>query len=77
MAKEDEILRSFLAHPLLKEEYQLNENDLPNTIEEGMRSSIPIVLAITTIVKGVQRKPVTSDTDLQRQIFTILNSKSL
>ncbi len=75
MAKEDEILKTFMAHPLLREVYGLNENSLPNSIEEGMKSEIPIVLAITNIVKGVQRKPITSDNDLQRQVLAILNNK--
>ena len=77
MAKEDEILKSFMAHPLLKEEYGLTENDLPQTIEAGMKSNIPIVLAITNIVKTIQRKQANSDNDLQRQIFEILNKKSV
>ena len=77
MAKEDEILKSFMAHPLLKEEYGLTESDLPQTIEAGMKSNIPIVLAITNIVKTIQRKQANSDNDLQRQIFEILNKKSV
>ena len=77
MTKEDEILRSFMEHPLLREKYELKEEQLPNTVEEGMKSPIPIVLAITNIVKGVQRKPEVSDQDLQRQLFAILNSNAL
>jgi|GEM_PF-4734670 len=77
MVKEDEILKSFMAHPILQEEYGLTTNDLPQTVEEGMRSNVPIVLAITNIVKGMQRRPVTSDNELQRQVFEILNKKAL
>ena len=77
MAKEDEILTSFMAHPLLKETYGLTDDDLPQTIEEGTKSTIPIIMAITTIIKGIQRRPVVSDNDLQRQILTILNNNAL
>jgi hypothetical protein len=77
MAKEDEILRDFMAHPLLQDTYGIDANDLPGTIEEGLKSNIPIILAITTIVKGVQRRPITSDNDLQRQVITILNNSPL
>lgn len=75
MAKEDEILKSFMAHPLLKEEYGLSDDDLPQTIEAGMKSNVPIILAISNIVKNIQRKQVNSDNELQRQVFEILNKK--
>ena len=77
MAKEDYILRSFMAHPILKEVYKIEDNDLPQTVEEGIKSRHPVIMAIAHIVKGVQRLPFTSDHDMQRQVLTILNNNAV
>ena len=77
MTKEDEILKSFMAHPLLKENYGIKEDELPNTVEAGMKSQHPIIVAISNIVKGQQRIPATTDNEIQRQLFEILNRTAL
>jgi hypothetical protein len=77
MAKEDEILTAFMSHPLLKEKYGIKEEELPNTIKNGMSSKYPIIVAITNIVKGQQRIPAVTDSEIQRQLFEILNKTAL
>jgi hypothetical protein len=73
MAREDELLKSFMAHEILKEKYNIDEAELPKTIEEGMKSKHPIIVAITNIVKGVQKAPASTDNEIASQLFQILN----
>lgn len=77
MLKEDQILIAFMEHPILKTKYGINENELPRNIEAGMKSKHPIIVAISNIVKGTQKTPVTTDTEIQRQLFEILNRIAL
>lgn len=77
MVKEDQILIAFMEHPLLKTKYGLNEDELPRNIEMGMKSKHPIIVAITNIVKGIQKVPATTEVELQRQLFEILNRTAL
>lgn len=77
MAKEDEILKSFMAHPLLSDEYNIPESELPQNILEGIRSEHPIIQAIATIIKETQRPGGATESDLQRQVFNLLSKKPL
>jgi hypothetical protein len=77
MIKEDQLLKAFMAHPLLKDKYGISEDELPNNIETGMKSKHPIIVAITNIVKDIQKAPAATDADIQRQLFTILNRTAL
>jgi hypothetical protein len=77
MVREDQILKAFMANPLLKNKYGILEEELPNNIETGMKSKHPIIVAITIIVKGIQKSPVTTDVEIQRQLFEILNRTAL
>jgi hypothetical protein len=77
MLKEDQILIAFMEHPILKTKYEIDENELPRNIEEGMKSKHPIIVAISNIVKGTQKIPVTTDAEIQRQLFEILNRTAL
>jgi len=75
MAKEDELLTAFLNHRILVEKYKISASDLPKTIEDGMKSTVPIIAAITNIVKGIQRRPIISDNELQKQVIDLINRK--
>ena len=77
MAKEDDILKSFLKHPVLAEKYEISEADLPSNVGDGINSKIPIIQAISFIVKNLEKRPQITDKDLQTQIIQILNNAAL
>lgn len=77
MAKEDDLLCTFMSHPILKEVYEIPEDELPKNVEEGLASEYPIIQTIATIVKLVQRKSGATDEEIKRQVFLILNSKAI
>ncbi len=73
MARKDEIFKNFISHELLKSKYELNMDDVPNTIREALSSDEPIIKAIALIVEGSDGlKPVT-DKVLRNQVTQFLN----
>ena len=58
MAKKDNLIKAFLADPLLKEKYDFNADSI-NTLAEAEVSDIPIVRVIAKIVKSGQVDQVT------------------
>lgn len=73
MAKKDDILRSFLAHELLKHKYNLKNEDLPSTTWEALQSDIPIIKAIALIVEGLDGPSIVTDAVLRNQVTQFLN----
>lgn len=52
MNKEDKMLRLLLSDKRLSSYYEFDPEDY-NTIQEALRSNIPIVVAIAKIIKGI------------------------
>lgn len=73
MARKDDILKSFLTHELLEFKYGLNQNDLPSTIREALKSDKPIIKAIAIIVEGLDGTTVITDSGLRNQVTQFLN----
>ena len=77
MARQDEILRNFLNHSLIKEKYSINNVNESFTIENGIKSKDPIINAISYIVKNLEKNPPITDKDLQTQIIQLLNNSAI
>jgi len=73
MARKDKILRSFLTHELLKNKYELKQEELPKTVREALNSDIPIVKAIALIVEGLDGTTTITDSALRNQVTQFLN----
>ena len=73
MARQDEILRSFLQHPIISSKYEITDIKPSITVEEGIVSDKAIVRSISTIVKNLEKQSPISDKDLQTQILQLLN----
>ena len=74
MARKDEILKSFLTHELLETKYELEIEDLPQTVREALNSDIPIVKAIALIVEGLEKSPTATDNELRNSVLQFLNT---
>jgi hypothetical protein len=73
MARKDEILKSLLKHQLLQDKYDLNQDSLPKTVREALKSKITIVKAIALIVEGLDGSAPITDSVLRIQITQFLN----
>ncbi|MES2478297.1 MAG: hypothetical protein V4561_04375 [Bacteroidota bacterium] len=73
MARKDEILKSFLTHPLLETKYEIPKEELPATIREAIKSEIPIIHAIALIVEGLDGTSPVTDSVLRNQVTQFLN----
>lgn len=58
MAKKDNLLKSFLADPLLKEKYGVDADSI-DSLAEAEKSDVPIVKVIAKIVKSGQEDQAT------------------
>lgn len=74
MARKDDILKSFLTHELLESKYELNKDELPETVREALNSDIPIVKAIALIIEGLEKSPSATDNELRNSILQFLNT---
>lgn len=74
MARKDEILKSFLTHELLESKYQLNRDELPQTVREALNSDIQIVKTIALIVEGLEKCPASTDNELRNSVIQFLNT---
>lgn len=73
MARKDEILKSFLAHELLVNKYELKKEELPKTVRDALVSNQPIVKAIALIVEGLDGTSPVTDSVLRNQVTQFLN----
>jgi hypothetical protein len=73
MAKKDDILKSFLAHELLRSKYKYNIDELPSTVREALSSDKPIVKTIAIIVEGLDGTSPVTDSVLRNQVLQFLN----
>ncbi len=74
MARKDDILKSFLTHDLLENKYELNRNELPNTVSEALKSDIPIVKAIALFIEELEKSPTATDNELRNSVLQFLNT---
>jgi hypothetical protein len=77
MARKDEILKSFLQHEILKEKYDLDINETPNSVRDALNSSIPIVKAIALIVDSLESSQTVTDAALRNLINQYLNEAAI
>jgi hypothetical protein len=76
MARKDNILNSFLNHPMLKEKYELDE-PLPSTTREALNSQVPIIKAIALIVENLEGSTPPTDLALHKIVTQYLNSAAI
>ena len=74
MAKKDDILRSFLSHSILKEKYQITEDDFPKNVREALHSEKPIIKAIALVIENLERPASATDNELRNTILQFLNT---
>lgn len=72
MARKDEILRSFLAHDLIKNQYKITEEELPTTVSAALKSKKPIIRAIAMFIDAIEGD--TTDKTLREQLINYLNT---
>lgn len=67
MANKDNLLKAFLADPILKEKYGIDADDI-GSLTEAEKSDVPIVRVIAKIVKSGQE-----DQPTYNEIINYLN----
>ena len=77
MARKDDIFISFIKHPIIQEQYGLDEKDLPPSLSEGERSENYVVRAIAMIVKSQEALKPESEKALRNSILQFLNDQAL
>lgn len=71
--KKNQIFRKFINHRLIKEKYELSENDIPNNITSGLASSKPIIKTIAILVDELEDNNGINDVSLYRKIQIYLH----
>jgi len=74
MARKDNIFKSFLEHELIHTKYNLQSEELPNTVREALNSDIPVVKAIALLVDNLEKSPSSTDNELRNIILQYLNT---
>jgi hypothetical protein len=74
MARKDKILKSFLTHEILNRKYRINKEELPDTVSGALNSNEPIIKTIALIIDGLEKSPITTDTELRNTIQQYLNN---
>jgi hypothetical protein len=77
MARKDDILISFLQHDIIKDKYQIENNELPKTVREALNSKEPIIKAIGLIVENLEAASPTTDNALRNLITQYLNEAAI
>lgn len=73
MTRKNKLLQDFLEHPIIKEKYNISERRIPDNIEEGMRSSSPIIKALSHIINEVEKFPRKNEREVEQLIRKLLN----
>lgn len=73
MARQDDILKCFLEHEILKSKYKLKATEIPSHLREALKSKIPIVKAIALIVENLESNQVITDKALRDLVLQHLN----
>jgi len=77
MARKDDLFVSFLTHHMLRYKYKLDSEKTPQTVREGLKSTIPIVKAIALIVENLEAPQPPADKDLRTLILQYLNEAAI
>lgn len=77
MARKDDIFKSFLQHEMLVEKYEIDIDELPETVREGLTSDVPIVKAIALVVESLEAATPVTDKVLQTSITQFLNTAAI
>lgn len=77
MARKDDILKSFLSHPLIEEKYKLKKSSIPLTVRDALSSEWPIIKAIALIIEGSESASPLSDAALNVQIRQFLQEHAI
>jgi len=77
MARKDDILQSVLKHEILKDKYQLSENEIPESVKSALKSSEPIIKCIALIIDNLENTTPTTDPVLRNIITQYLNESAL
>jgi len=77
MARQDEILKTFLDHDLISKKYKISQSDLPNTLREALASPQPIIRTVAMIIDGTDSKPPITDNSLRNMVLQYLNEAAL
>lgn len=76
MARKDNILSSFLSHPLIKEKYEV-KGDLPETVKDALISKVPIIRAIALLIENLEVQNPVTDASLKAMINQYLNEAAI
>lgn len=77
MARQDDLLQTFLAHDILKEKYKISPNDIPNSVREALNSKIPIIKTIALIVYNLESANAITDNGLRNIVTQYLNEAAI
>lgn len=76
MARQDDILKNFLKHEIIKEKYEINDEEIPETVNEALNSQIPIIKAIGVIVHNMETS-IQSENQIYKSLTQYLNSVAI
>lgn len=77
MARKDDIFKSFINHPLIKDKYGIDQTELPLSLIEGVNSDHAIIQAIALIVESLEKEPADSDKALDTKIRQFLQREAI
>lgn len=77
MARKDDIFKSFINHPMIRDKYDVDETELPLNLSEGLNSKHVIIQTIALIVNSQEKQPADSDGALQKKVIQYLNQEAI
>jgi hypothetical protein len=73
MARKDDIFMSFIKHELIIEKYKINEEDVPHSLKDALKSEQTIIKAIALIVENTESVSPLNDRSLYALMTQYLN----
>lgn len=77
MARKDDIFLSFINHPKIEKDYEINPKDLPGNLQDGLKSEKPIIRTIALIIKNSEGNSAINDKALNNLIRQYLNEEAI
>ena len=77
MARKDDIFKSFIDHPLIKDKYEIDKAELPVNLREGLASNQVIIQTIALIVDSQEKVPAESEKTLDTKIRQFLQKEAI
>ena len=74
MARKDDIFISFIKHELINEKYNIDTDEIPLSLKEGLNSECTIIKAIALIVENSEGVNPMNERALYGQITQFLNT---